>query len=325
MSFQALFQPLMAPAEDGADLPGAPSVADLGGDGSEPPADAAPAAAEPSATGQPAGDDGDDHDDRGGEPAKNARIPVARHKAILERERAARVAAEQALKQAQALNQSRVSSEQLQAYQQEVDKKETAYQQALLDGDTAKAEALRREIRTLERSITNEEIRTATAQAETRARESARYEIALERIEAAYPALNQDDEAYDAELAEDVMDKMGALMQRGFSPYEALQTAVRRVMGAPGNKAQERAVTVAPSLSGKGAKDASRAADEGRATATAGALQVMQRTPPALGRAGSSGVSDAPGSDAASLAKLSYEEFNKLPPEVLARARGDIL
>jgi len=341
MTVKFLFNRLFAPAGDNGsdagggalpgntpDLPGdgAPSTADLGGDGTETPGKGAAAAAG-AGEGDGSDDDGDgegdgDDGDSGAKGrGKDNRIPLSRHKAVLEKEREKNRQLEAQLRQQQATRQTQVTTEQLQRYQDDVDKKETAYQKALLEGDTAAAESLRREINQLNRAITNEEIRTATVQAESRAREAARYDITMERVEQAYPALNEDSDEFDAELAQDVMDKMVANVQRGQAPYEALQNAVKRVMGAPANRAQERATTDKPRVAGA----AQTPPADAKLAAGKRAVDTIKRTPANIGRVGSNSDTAGGGLDASSVSKLSYEEFNKIPEDTLARLRGDFL
>ena len=273
------------------------------------------------------GDEVEDADDSSveqakGEKAKDARIPAARHKEILEKERAktAALAAEVAqLKQRKAVSEGAAdATAALTTLEADVERMEAEYATLLSDGETKQAIAVMARIRQAERHMAEVKSDLKIQAATLQAAENSRYETALNRVEAAYPALNPDHDDYDAKTEARVARLSRANQMEGMTPVAALQDAVETVLGAV-TAAQERATTVTP----RAPKDVGA---ERKAAAVAKAVQAVGSQPPSLGGVGA--ASDTRGGgryDAASAVKLSQAEFAKLGEAELAAMRGDVL
>ena len=330
---RAMMARYMKPAgDDGSDTGGTDvSLADRGDDfvatdddAPEAPAKA-PKAAKPDESalkknpfedGEEEDEDAEDEDAEAGAEAakakaKNARIPLNRHKEILAKERQQREALEQRLAQYERGQQVAQTNEELTSLEDGILAMERQYNSLLADGEIEQATALMSRLRQTE---TKAEMRSQAA--EVRARESARYDIALERIEESYPELNPDDDAYDKELVVDVIDLKAVYQGRGMPPTKALQAAVKKLLGQD-TRAQKHATDVAPRVTDQDI------AAERKKGAVQKAADAARRTPPSSRDVGLD--SDKAGKlSSRDIMNMKQEDFNKLDETALAKLRGDI-
>ena len=248
--------------------------------------------------------------------AKNARIPLNRHKEILAKERQQREALEQRLAQYERGQQVAQTNEELTSLEDGILAMERQYNSLLADGEIEQATALMSRIRQTERQIVETKAEMRSQAAEVRARESARYDIALERIEESYPELNPDDDAYDKELVVDVIDLKAVYQGRGMPPTKALQAAVKKLLGQD-TRAQKNATEVAPRVTDQDI------AAERKKGAVQKAADAARRTPPSSRDVGLD--SDKAGKlSSRDIMNMKQEDFNKLDETALAKLRGDI-
>ena len=275
------------------------------------------AEAEPEAEAEEAEDDEEKAEDK---PKKkgDSRIPLARHKEILEKERAERKVLEQQLAQFQHGQKVADIGAELTTAETQVLTLEKEYAKLLTDGETDKAVETMSKIRALERQITESKSDLKISAAVAQATEQARYNVALERIEEAYPQLNPDHEDYDAELMTDVADMKAMYERRGMTPTAAMQQAVTRLTKATTVK-QENAVEVTPQVKKEDI------AVERKKAAVAKTLKAVNSQPPSLGKVGMDSDKDGGGLDAKSVTKMSFKDFSNLSDEQLAALRGDSL
>lgn len=265
-------------------------------------------------------DDKDDKDDKGAK--KDTRIPLARHTEILNRERAAREAAELEVSKLKEGQQAAKTNEELGKLETQVVEKEGKYAELLAEGNTKEAAVLMREIRTLERSIIEQKAEFRTQVATANAVEQVRFDAVIERIEAAYPQLKPGTDEYDKDLVAEVLDMQSAFVAKGHAPSAAMQKAVGYVV-KPATGKQESATSVTPRVSAEEAADKvkeERATEQRKKNADAAGKQ-----PAALANAGAN--SDAAGGtlDAKTAIKMPYDKFSALTEEELSRMRGDAL
>lgn len=330
---QNLLGRYMAPADDGADLGGA---VDRGDDFESTDPDG-PEEVEKERESRVAADEGDiDPDDpdselKEGEEAeaekkadklkKNSRIPLSRHKELLEKERARRADLERRLAQFEKGGEVATLNENITKAEDYILKLEKEYNTLLADGELDKASTKMTEIRRLERQINESRSDMKIAAAEARATERARYNIALERIENAYPELNPDGDAYDEELMQDVVDLKAAYeTRRNMTPTEAMQAAVRKLLGAR-TKSQEKVLGTTPRVSEKDVAGEVRA--ERKKDAVSKAVKAVEKQPPSTTKVGLDSDKIGGGLSAKDVLKMSQEDFRKLPEEILSRMRGD--
>ena len=258
----------------------------------------------------------DDAEDDEKKPKKDSRIPLSRHKDILAKERAQREMLEQRLAQYEKGQEVSRTNEELTALEDSILKMEKDYNRLLADGEVDKAAEMMTKIRSAERNVIETKAEMRSLVAESRARESARYDIALERIEENYPVLNPDADEFDKDTLQDVADLKQVYQGRGMTPTKALQAAVKKLLGQEG-RGQTSATETNPRVTEKDV------AAERRKAATSKAADAARRTPPSSRDVGMN--SDKAGLTAKDIMSMSQKEFAELSEEHLAKLRGDAL
>ena len=250
---------------------------------------------------------------------KDSRIPLSRHKEILEKERESRAALERQLAQYQQGNQIADMNAELTAAENNIIKMEKDYTALLADGELEKAATLMQQIRKTERDMTEAKSDMKIHAAEVRATERARYNTSLERIESAFPSLNPDHEDYDEEAMAEVVDLKEAYQLKGLTPTMALQKAVKMIV-EPRTTRQEIATTSTPRVTEKDV------AAERKAAAVDKTTKAIAKTPPMLDKVGMNSDKLGGGErSAAAVIAMSQKEFASLGAEALAKLRGDEL
>lgn len=269
------------------------------------------------------GDEGDEGEEKGeGTKAakKDTRIPLKRHEELLNKERERREALETELansRQAQAVATTNAdiskSEEKLLALEEE-------HAKLMTDGDAAAAAKKMGEIRKLERSIVEARANLNIQAAEARAYERVRYDMVCERIEEAYPALNEKHADFDPEKSAEVVELMQGYLNTGrYTRADALQKAVKMLMPAETTR-QTTAVTSDVRV------DPAKVAAEKRETAArTKAAEAAGKQPPSLAKVGTDSDKMGGKLDAAKVIKMSQDEFAKLDDATLASMRGDEL
>lgn len=262
------------------------------------------------------GEDGGEAEGEGEPKGKGGRIPLSRHEKILAKERERRQELEQQLAQFQRGNEvARVNTD-ITAAETKVIELEKKYHAALGDGDIDEAAKLMRELRVLDRDISDLKADMKSAAAESRAVERVRYSVALERIEEAYPELNQDHESYNPELTQDVVDLKATYEGRGLTPTAALQKAVKRLMGTEGRD-QKVATEVTPRV------NAAEVAAARKKDAVGKVLDATNRQPPGSRNVGLNSDALGGGLNAKDVMRMGHDDFIKLSDDALSKMRGD--
>jgi hypothetical protein len=179
-----------------------------------------------------------DKDDKGTK--KDNRVPLSRHKEILAKEREAREEAERKLAQYQGGDRVAATNERITKTEEKILGLDKEYTKLLTDGEHEKAAEKRREIRTLENEVIELKSDMKASVASAQAVEKMRYDITVERLEAAYPVLNPDHEEHDADAAQDVMDLASTYRaRRGMTPSQAIQKAAEKLLGVATKKQEQ--------------------------------------------------------------------------------------
>lgn len=272
----------------------------------------------PAVEGEGGEGDGDDAD----KAKTKKRIPLDRHEAILNKEREQRKTLEAQLAQYQQGAKVADINVELTAAEEKIGKLESDYAKLLADGEVEKATKVMADIRRTEREISEAKADMKIAAATATAIETTRYRMSLERVEAAFPALNPDHEDFDAELLGDVADLKTTYERKGMTPTDALQKAVKKLLPTETVK-QDDAVTVKPKV---GAADAAAAvAAERKKGAVAKTLEATSKQPASLAKAGMDSDKDGGSVSAKDVLKMSFKDFSALSDETLAKMRGDVL
>lgn len=265
-------------------------------------------------------DDADDKD----KDKKDTRIPLSRHKTLLETERREKDAALARLAKYEGADELAKTNVALKKAEDSVISMEEDHAKLVNDGKTAEAAALMRKIRLAERDINETRTDLKMQAAESRAYERARYDSVVERIEEAYPELNPDNEDdYNEAIAGKVLRlARGYQVGGNLTPAKALQDAVKDLLGEPKNAKQKEAVEAKPRVSEADAKKAARE-EEARQKATNAAGKQPPNTDKGGGKdsdqLGSQGVLKAE-----DVMKMTFDDFSKLDQATLARMRGDV-
>ena len=278
-------------------------------------ADEKVAAPESSPEGQP-------RDDKGRFAEKEARIPKSRFDEAVGKEREAREAAERRAaelearlqKQEAAKGQAQARSEQLAAIDAQVAQMEEKYQELLLDGNTKEAAALMREIRMAERQVAKMEAQEESAAVVSQELERQRFGVAVARLEADYPVLNPQSDAYDNDLVQMVLLVHNDMVRQGVAPSEALVTATSRVMA----RVQPQAAPKQEPGLGAAKPDARQQ------QAVTKALEAQRQQPASMKEVGFD--SDTRGEKGLpDVTKMSADEFDALPQATKDRLMGNLV
>jgi hypothetical protein len=338
MYLKALMSRLHAPADgEGSDLGGGDAVIDRGDDftpfDDEPEVKKPEPAAKEGAKAEIAEDEDVDPEDPDADTEdakaedkpkkKDQRIPLSRHKEMLEKERAKRSELEQKLQQYQRGGEVAELNENITKAEERIMGLEKEYAKFLADGEVDKAAGLMSQIRNLERQVVEAKSDMKIAAAEARATERARYNIALERIEQAYPELNPDADEYDEELMNDIVDlKASYENRRGMTPTAAMQKAVDKMLGAR-TKAQEKAIDTTPRVNDKDV--AKEVREERKKAAVTKTVAAVGKQPPNTSKVGLDSDKAGGSMTPKDVMRLSQDDFGKLTDEMLAKLRGDDL
>jgi hypothetical protein len=273
------------------------------------------------------GEDDADPDKTKAETRKDTRIPVSRHKEILDKERAARADVERKLAAYEKGSEVGAINADIKKDEDQVLVLDKEYSKLITDGEHEKAAGVMREIRTLERGIADRKADMKAAAAYSQAVEKTRYDTVVERLEMAYPLLNPDDELHDPERTQDVLDLAATYRaRRGMTPAEAIQKAAKTLLGQS-TKKQEAATTVLPRADKEEAEELAAKAlkeEERKKAQVKKNLEASRTQAPDTSRAGMdadrAGGGTVTGKD---IMKMNYDEFSKLDEKTLSEARGD--
>lgn len=240
-------------------------------------------------------------------PTKKPMVPKARLDEVLAKQKAL----QKQLDEINAANEK--ADEAPESY--DFDAKEVEYQNMVLDGETEKAVALRREIRKAEREQLEYEMRQEMSQTVSQDRQMTALQQAANAMEEAYPVFNNNSEEFNQDMTNEVVELRDAFIMKGYEAVDALSKAVKYVVK---DHDLDQTVDEAPSLAGK-AKTTDELAKK-RAQVSK-KLKAADAQPPEL-----PGESSAHhGEKAMDLSSMTEEEFDALPEATLKRLRGDIL
>lgn len=247
------------------------------------------------------------------------RIPVDRHKAVLEKEREARDAAERRAadleRQLAERNQNQQQNQQIDDMEAQIAAMKKVSRTALLDGDEDKADEIDRHIRVMERQIARAEAEGIASQRTAIALESERMELAIAQLEAAHPVLNPASEQFDETLVNFVLAEQQRLMkQDGLSASRAITRAATTVVERYGVRAETK----------DDPKGLNKAAEDRKAQQVAKNLDTQRRQPASTRDVGMD--SDKIGEKALpAVGQMTSEEYAALPASTRAKLRGDML
>ena len=238
------------------------------------------------------------------EDSKQPMVPKSRLDEVLAKQRALQ-------KQVDELSKSKIATSK-NAPKYDFDKKETDYQELMLDGKLVEATQLRDEIRSAERAAIMFEVETKTAQKLQESQEISALQAKALEIQATYPIFDENSANYDADILKEAVDLRDAFMAQGYLGPDALEKAVNVTL------TMKKPNLLAPKEEKK-VDNVSLLADQKKKSTISKNIADSKSQPPAMkGESASSRNSKA-----VDLSKLSETEFNALPEETLRRLRGD--
>lgn len=245
---------------------------------------------------------------------EEVRIPKSRYDEQVAKERARAEAAERRLAEIEQQRRQVARGADIGQLEANVKELRNLERKALIAGDDDKAAELSEQADRLNRQIAIEEARDMSVQAKEQAREEIRWDMTVERIEAEYPALDENSEEFDQDLTDDVIDKMNGYMSRDRMPRsQALVKAVQYVMN--------RRAPVEDQPSGKGLD---RGAEKSRKeAAVAKNIDASNRQPASPKKVGADSDKFGKNGPTPEADQMSYEEFSALPDTTKAKMRGD--
>lgn len=247
-------------------------------------------------------------------------IPKERFDQAVNKERAAREAAEARVAALEAQVAERVVSQQnqeIETLEARVVELEAQYGAALLDGNGDKANELFRQIRHAERAIVRLETREESRAAAAQTLESDRIELAIAKLEADNAVLNPNSEEYNESLVNFILAEQDRLMRRErLSPSRALQKAASDIL--------EHFVTKL-AVQADEPQGLAKLQSERKTAAVKKNLAAQKAQPSTMRDVGLDSDKAGQTSTLPDINKLSREEYAALPAATRARMRGDNL
>ena len=245
-------------------------------------------------------DDGDTQQPEGTDEAglaqKEPMIPKSRFDQVLEKQKALQKRLDEAL--------APKVEDVKEAPEFDFDAKEIEYQTLVMEGETEKATQLRSEIRAAEKQQMMFEVQAKMGQTVSQNQEMVDLQTKAAQLEAIYPELNQANPEFNQDKTNEVLELRDAYMTQGYMGADALEKAVKLLMGTPAPEApkpdpvQEKIV------------------EKKKIANTNKKVEASQKQPPAM-----KGKNKA--EKRVDVNTLSVEEFDALPAETLRRMRGD--
>lgn len=257
---------------------------------------------------------------------KDSRIPLARHEAVLAREREQRKALETKLAQFERGSQVADTNQAITKIEDNILSLEKQYTKLITDGEIDKATEVMTQIRRTERALSQQQNALEIQAAEVRAAERVRYDVALDRLEQAYPELNPDHDDHDAAQLAEVVELKTAYERNGRTPTDAMQRAVKLILGAEGSR-QASATSVKPKVDAEEVVEEAKkdVAAERKKAAVAKGLDAQGKQPPDTNRVGKDSDKLGASRTAADVMKMSQKDFASLSNDELAKLRGDFV
>ncbi|MAO23307.1 MAG: hypothetical protein CMJ25_21345 [Phycisphaerae bacterium] len=192
--------------------------------------------------------------------------------------------------------------------------KELEYQNFLLDGESAKATQVRKEMRQAEREQIAFEMRQEMTQKVSQNAQANALQQAANDLEANFPVFDQNSADYNAEMTQEVIELRDAFMVQGFEAVDALSKAANFAIKS--HNLESPSTLEAPSaLTAKSVDEVAKKRAE-----VSKKLKAAESQPPELPGESSANRGEKP----LDLSTMTEEEFNALPEATLRRLRGDI-
>ena len=198
------------------------------------------------------------------------------------------------------------------------DEKELEYQQHVLDGESDKAAALRKEIRNAERAQLEYDMEQKMGQKVVQNQQEMALAQAASEMEKNFPVFDQNSPDFNAEYTQEVVELRDAFIIQGHDAVTALTKATDFVVKDRNLVVNDDAT---PALAKTQAPKAEKTDDTKKRREVSRKLKAAESQPPDM--PGESSASR--GEESVNLDNLTEEEFNALPDATLKRLRGDLV
>lgn len=191
------------------------------------------------------------------------------------------------------------------------------YEDLILEGKKDEARVVRKKVDAMREELSDYQTSVKSDAARRSAIDEMSYNASLAGLEAQYPALNPEHEAFDEEATSEIATVMDGLVKTGMARAKALAKAVKYVLGAPAAKEDEgkKDDTDAKKLAAQKAEDARKKAADAQKRQPGDMKGVGKDSD----KAGGKGEGDI------DVLKLSQKNFAKLDDETKAKLRGDVV
>ena len=187
------------------------------------------------------------------------------------------------------------------------DGKEAEYMDAVLDGETDKAQKVRKEIRSAERDSMAKELRGEIHNTTNVTKQQLDLDVAVSDMMASYPVLDSNSDQADTDLIADANELMGMYADKGMAQADALRKAVRMTLASSMPELlQPKSVETKP-------------AAKKRETDVNAKLEAANKQPAKL--AGESAATRD--NDVVNISTMTDSDFEKLSEAQMHRLRGD--
>lgn len=198
----------------------------------------------------------------------------------------------------------------MQAFNDELNGLYEKVEELRLDGETKQAAQVQRQIDAMNSQLLLAQSRQVAKEATSGAKLAERYNSYLDSVEATFPELTKGSDTFDADKVADVNLTAQAYEKAGMHPLDAIQKAVKLVMGETVEARQSKAAAppppVAPAAPATKTRDLNKAVD------------AANRQPPDMSTTGVNKDDTK-----INISQLSDEEFDKLPLTKQREMRGD--
>ncbi len=198
------------------------------------------------------------------------------------------------------------------------DEKELEYQQHVLDGESDKAAALRKEIRNAERAQLEYDMEQKMGQKVVQNQQEIALAQAANEMEKNFPVFDQNSADFNAEYTQEVVELRDAFIIQGLDAVTALTKATDFVVKDRNLVVDDDAT---PALAKTQSPKAEKTDDTKKRREVSRKLKAAESQPPDM--PGESSASR--GEESVNLNNLTEEEFNALPDATLKRLRGDLV
>ena len=198
------------------------------------------------------------------------------------------------------------------------DAKELLYQDHVLNGETEKAVALRKEIRAAEKAQLEYEMGQKFSQHTTESQQLNDLQVVAKEIETKYPVFDKTSEVFNEDYTNEVLELRDAFVTRGTVPAEALKKAVNYVVNSNNLDTPTETTTLSEQPKQPAPKQVDQVAKKRKEVKKK--LKAAESQPPDMPGESSA----AHGEKTVDIASMSEDEFNALPEATLKRLRGDI-